>query len=498
MSTYYDLDKPYSIENWNTLIRDVNEILEDPPQGSDCDPVDPIDEVEDPHLWSVEDAEGMRDKLKETCPDISFSEELVLWRPEIIDEIEEQMEDAWCDCETEPAIEEYGPFGPYNYTLINAAWSAETSNTVIQDTTCYVCTGLHCREERYGGNYYGCNGEANAPLYDTICATYATAYSETYDYISAINLMQEYAEVIRDKQDDIDSNVSQIDSLIEEYDDDCGGGSPPSKCTSIKARICALGTAIGPWQEIVDEYITKFETEHTKKVAAEPAANSAAAENWLAAIALQTHFPVDVNLIVNHFLGIFQDEAWGAWFDPTRDDKIADLFSYAIGARLSWEVRPIAHAWYMTSLSIYAQRNYSEIKFSPNGIPFIKGQNAKNFQRKLSLPYVNRTTRWRDDSPGGTCEFDPWGSESPTYWQQSCYMPGSCVGSCMGMCNWLWAPLPEPDLDDYHTTTAYAETQRPEGRKGTDNTAKQEEEWQKYLNWYDDHPTYDDRHDSYC
>ena len=86
MSDYYDLDKPYSIENWNTLIRDVNEILEDPPQGSDCDPVDPIDEVEDPHLWSVEDAEGMRDKLKETCPDISFSEELVLWRPEIIDE----------------------------------------------------------------------------------------------------------------------------------------------------------------------------------------------------------------------------------------------------------------------------------------------------------------------------------------------------------------------------------------------------------------------------
>ena len=68
----------------------------------------------------------------------------------------------------------------------------------------------------------------------------------------------------------------------------------------------------------------------------------------------------------------------------------------------------------------------------------------------------------------------------------------------MGMCNWLWAPLPEPDLDDYHTMTAYAETQRPEGRKGTDNTTKQEEEWQKYLNWYDDHPTYDDRHDSYC
>lgn len=498
MSDYYDMDKPYSIANWNKLIGDVNEILEDPPSGSDCEPIEPIEEVEDPHLWSVEDVEEMRDKLKETCPDISFSEELVLWHPEIIDEIEEQMEEAWCDCEEEPALEEYGPFGPYSYTLINAAWSAETSNTITQDTTCFTCIGQHCREERWGGNYYGCNGEVNAPLYDTICDTYTTAYNETYDYIAAINKMQECAEEIRDKQNDIDSNTDQIDSLIDEYEDDCGAPTQPAKCPGIRAQICALGTEIGPWQDIVDEKVIEFDEEHTKKVAAETAANAAAAQNWVAAVGLQTHFPVDVNLIASHFLGVLADEAWGAWFDPTRDDEIADLFSYAIGTRLSWEVRPISHAWYMTSASIYAKKNYTEIKYSPDGTPFIKGMNAKNFQRKFSLPYVIRATRWRDDAPGGTCEFSDWSPDSNTYWQQSCNMPGSCVGSCLGFCSWLWAPLPEPDLDDYNTTTAYAETERLPGRKGTDNTDIQEEEWQKYLNWYDDHPKYDDRHESYC
>ena len=39
---------------------------------------------------------------------------------------------------------------------------------------------------------------------------------------------------------------------------------------------------------------------------------------------------------------------------------------------------------------------------------------------------------------------------------------------------------------------------RPAGRKGTDKTQEQEEFYQKYLNWYDEHPQYDDRHESYC
>ena len=97
--SYYDLSKPYSISDWNNLIRDVNDKLENPPpSGEDCEPIDPIEEVTDPHIWSVEDVEEVRDKLIETCPDISFSEPLEIWKPEIIDEIETALEEVWCDC----------------------------------------------------------------------------------------------------------------------------------------------------------------------------------------------------------------------------------------------------------------------------------------------------------------------------------------------------------------------------------------------------------------
>ncbi len=99
MGNYYDLSEPFSVENWNKLIRAVNEKLEDPPEGDEaCEPIDPIEEVTDPHRWSVDDVQEMRDKMMETCPDISFNEELELWEPAFIDEIETALEEMWCDC----------------------------------------------------------------------------------------------------------------------------------------------------------------------------------------------------------------------------------------------------------------------------------------------------------------------------------------------------------------------------------------------------------------
>jgi len=99
MSDFYDVDRPYSIDDWNKLVDAVNEILDDPPEGdSECEPIDPLDTVSDPHIWEVSDVEEMQDKLIETCDEISFSEPLEIWKPGIIDEIESAMEQAWCDC----------------------------------------------------------------------------------------------------------------------------------------------------------------------------------------------------------------------------------------------------------------------------------------------------------------------------------------------------------------------------------------------------------------
>ena len=99
--SYYDLNRPYSIDDWNGLIRAVNNILQNPPTKTDCDPIASIDEVSDPHLWSVSDIEGVRNKLIQTCPDISFSEPMELWTPGMIDEIASALGQTWCDCEEE-------------------------------------------------------------------------------------------------------------------------------------------------------------------------------------------------------------------------------------------------------------------------------------------------------------------------------------------------------------------------------------------------------------
>ncbi len=97
-SEYYDIEKPFSRENWNKLIRDINEFIVAPPIGCQ-EEIEPLEEVDSEHIWSVEDdVEVVREKLKEACPDHEFNEELKIWKTGIIDEIEEKI-GQWCGCE---------------------------------------------------------------------------------------------------------------------------------------------------------------------------------------------------------------------------------------------------------------------------------------------------------------------------------------------------------------------------------------------------------------
>jgi len=101
MSDYYDLSKPFRrVEDWNKLIKDINEEIENPP--GDCPALEPLDEADPDHIWTKKDIEDVRDKLEEMCPENEFEEDLDKpWRKSIIDELEENME--WCDC----GIDEY-------------------------------------------------------------------------------------------------------------------------------------------------------------------------------------------------------------------------------------------------------------------------------------------------------------------------------------------------------------------------------------------------------
>ncbi len=129
--SYYDLSQPYSIGDWNSLIRAVNDKLQNPPGGDGtCQPIDSIEEVTDPHIWSVSDVEEVRNKLIETCPDIIFSEPLEIRKPGIIDEIETALDETWCDCCTEEfKHDEDGTmiqFANYKYTIYHGCEDGET------------------------------------------------------------------------------------------------------------------------------------------------------------------------------------------------------------------------------------------------------------------------------------------------------------------------------------------------------------------------------------
>lgn len=91
---------PYKrVDDWNDLIKRINEQCENPPEGMGCEPVEPLEEAEPNHIWTRQDIERARDKLKELCKDSEFEAPLDKWILQIHDELEEALKQAWCDCE---------------------------------------------------------------------------------------------------------------------------------------------------------------------------------------------------------------------------------------------------------------------------------------------------------------------------------------------------------------------------------------------------------------
>jgi hypothetical protein len=99
----------YTREDWNSLIRRVNDVLQNPPQDTDCEPIEPLEEVGPDHIWTKTDIQNLQNKLKETCEEISFSDIPDLWKQSIIDEIENALGQAWCGCDDECTEEKLAP-----------------------------------------------------------------------------------------------------------------------------------------------------------------------------------------------------------------------------------------------------------------------------------------------------------------------------------------------------------------------------------------------------
>ena len=88
----------YTRDAWNQLIRDVNGVLQNPPAKTSCSPIDPLDEVDEGHVWTKSDIRDVQNKLKQTCADISFDDIPDKWLQSIIDDIKAAKDKAWCHC----------------------------------------------------------------------------------------------------------------------------------------------------------------------------------------------------------------------------------------------------------------------------------------------------------------------------------------------------------------------------------------------------------------
>lgn len=507
MSSYYDPDKPFSITNWNTLIGDVNDILQNPPADSpDCLPIDPIDEVEDPHIWAVEDIEEVHDKLIETCPDIFFSEELVMWEQGIIDEIEEKMSEAWCDCEEGEPVE----CGTFDWELtLAAARPTFCCGDIFDDFLCGPsCLGQVCRQTQVQGEYYA--PPDNVSTFDTICENSDKAYDAVSDYITATNALKPIADLIEEYQADIDGWVSEMIPLIAYSEANCVTLPVAGDCAAKAAEICNLGTQARAKQDLLDAQVELFATKHAERVAAEEEANDAAADNWAATLDLIGRFPADVNIwnecVDDHFTGFDgNQEPWGKWWNPNRDDVIGNIGDlYWNRASDSGEgVLPAYWIYYQNARHGDTKLLRNVVRVSPDGTPYVSGHVAQRYNRNYSLTYLNRRIRTRCSiifvcvPTPGMCVWNEWSEYENVYWNQGWPMTGSCVVDCSGFFCWIYAPLPPPDWDLYPSDTVYLEFDRPR-RNTTDFTEEQDEWFDEHLNWYDEHPQYDDRHESYC
>lgn len=534
MSKYYD-SGPFKIDQWNTLISDINDKLENPPDG--CSPLPPIDEVSAPHIWSVADVEEVRDKMIETCPDISFSAETEIWHYEIIDEIESQIDDMWCDCEeceyqeVEVAVEQVG------WTSIDSCPTAARCGVVTSGTS-YYCVGQFWAMDTYSGTWYPPLEGANVEYWNKICSTYTDALAKQLEFILAVNTAQQKACQLEKEQEVLDDEIlPDLDAAIAEYLSlGCDGEPPPeiaTTCSALLDEICSLGAEAQSQQSVIDDKYDEYMVEYNKIDPARTACDSLAAENMAACLAIQTRFPVEWQGMLWALPLITSLEFdWWKWFNPKTDSIISDYNrAFANNDDYFCEpavTSPTAECAYnskgclrysghtgcgvrpsvtiMVYSSAYA-RNVAELKIrlSPNGTPFLSYTYADRLLLDQTIRFFEVDTVHRCDAPPPSCD-DPcdFGPETTKLWTwyggdledevctglRGCYEDTWCGFVFSGVVDEVTVPS-----SYFRYTLSYEAITT---RIGKDYTEDRDEFYFDNENWFENHPKYDDRHEDYC
>lgn len=223
-----DSNSPYRRtggNSWEELLDQVNEELENPPEGSSCDPISPIDTPDECHRWSKSDIREVHDKLDEMPEDCFDFEDIPdLWKVSIIEDIEDQLGEAWCDCEDE-------------------------------EVCCEPCTNAGDQFEQFLGGEQCCAG-CETPCTDNFCSSPAcqgntcrgqnacSIVTPYFQWMSSKAIVCRLPVEIEELQEEIDKLCDDIDELDQEIADlnadraQCPPGEAGNACrASIDARI---------------------------------------------------------------------------------------------------------------------------------------------------------------------------------------------------------------------------------------------------------------------
>lgn len=478
MSKYYDPNRPFSLEQWNMLVDDVNNILQNP--VGNCQPVSPCSRVVDPHRWSVADIEEVRNKLKETCPEIDFTVTLDLWKQAILDEIEQEMEKAWCDCEDSAYICEEASLGPYHpEEVLAGADHVSCCGNVIEGTIeSPLCPGRHYQETLWDGEWYPPvdNEHHRITVYDT------GSPADTASYRIGLNMsrMQDAIEDIERHQAVCDEATQQAEHYLTLY--------RQTGEEEHKWQVCNYHGMAKSAQFRVDEAHGRFQEYRTLMLDAVEEVNTLAAQNWSAALAMEGRYPPDRN-VLTEIADILPTGGWWSKVDLTRDYYTTEGRTTPRPETDNKFYEPKAVIRYRASNAPYISRPYFEkvVRFAPDGTPYLKDRHADEHVLDLSKVWYRLKHRYRaqtqsqaDDWGIDLCEFPDW---RQIEWDVR-------YENTLGTTKEYW--------DGATGTWEIDITICQMDRGQADNTAKNEAYLNRYENWYDDHPPYDNRYDGYC
>jgi len=535
MSSYYD-SGPFSINQWNSLIQDINDKLANPPEG--CTPIDPLEEVEAPHLWAQNDVTEVRNKMIESCPEISFEEDLEIWHYEIIDEIAEQIPDMWCNCEKCTTTEVNVATERVDWTTIDACCTEERCGTVTGGV-CYYCIGMNWLMDTYTGVWYPPLKGINVANWNKICATYTTARQKQYEFIQAVNATQQKACQLAKEQAILDGSIlPQLDAAISEYLSLNCNIAPAEedlpRCAVLRSQICELGNQAQDQQSIIDDKYAEYLIEFDKIEPARTACDNDAAENMAACVAIQTRFPVEWQGMQWALALIYSSQLnWWKWFNPKTDSIIAnaakalansddalcepELPSYMSDCTYNSKgcLKYTNHQGCGLRPSIYIDRYDSAfdrterltIRLSPNGTPFLSYEQADALLVDRTVRTFNCTSVRRCDAAPPSCENPcEYGEAKTNTWAWSggdledpvcgglraCLEDTWCAYVLSGVVETVYVPTTYLEY-----TLAYKVIQT---RMGKDYTTQQTEFYNQHQNWFgpENHPKYDNRHEDYC